>query len=723
MPMSPFTDRARVDALDKVLGRPLYAADIQLPGMLHAVTVPASIVRGRMLSVRVEPALSVPGVVHVLTPADFPPPATPSGERHGPPPPPTLTWDIAYRGQPVALIVATTLEAAIEGAEATRPVFEEQAFSAIIDSEGMVRDGDVDDVTSGDTTAALAEMVTVVDQTYVSPTQHHNPIELLSTIAVWQDGRLVIYEGTQRASGMQHDVARILGLDPSVVEVKSAYIGGAFGQRGPTQRQTAIVARAAMLLARPVKLVMPRSQIFHVATYRPKSIHRIRLGADASGRMFAARHDAEQEQSRLGMDPPPDRYHDAPPRVYGIPNYHGTATYLRLDRQNPGFMRCPHPQPAMFAFESAVDEMALALERDPVEFRLANDTTTDPLTGNPISSRFLNECLIEGARRFGWERRTPQPGSMRDSDGTLIGWGVAAGAYPAMMVPSIATLRVRADGSSRIALSGHEMGQGIRTAITQAVLRHIDIDPERLDIAIGDTGANPQHITVGSWGTAGAIPAAESAARRLNAQLTDLLEGADIPGDAHRKLAAVKRPFIEAEIIETAPGQDEGQAVGALRAGGYAVAGPEYPGFTAMSYIAHFVEVRIERHTRRIRVPRVVSIADCGRVVSPTTARSQIYGGVVWAISATLREETEIDPRYGGYLNCDLADYVVAVNADIADIDVGLIDRPDPLANSSGVKGLGEVVLAGGSAAIANAVHHATGNRVRHLPIRIEDLL
>jgi xanthine dehydrogenase YagR molybdenum-binding subunit len=722
MPASRFPDRRRIDALDKVLGRPIYAADIPLRGLLHAVTVPARIAKGRVMGLSGDPAMTVPGVLRVLTADDFPPPPPAAENQHGPLPPPTLTQNVNYLGEPVALVVAETLEAAIQGAEAIRPEFESDAFSATVGSEGMVRQG-IPDLAAGDTMPALADAATVIDETYLSPTQHHNPIELLATTAVWQDGRLIIYEGTQRASGTQHDVAKILGLDPAVVEVRSSYIGGGFGQRGPTQRQTAIVARAAILLGRPVKLVMPRSQIFHVATYRPMSRHRIALGADESGRMIAVRHDAEQEQSRLGMDPPPDRYHDAPPRVYGMPNYLGTAAYLRLDRQNPGFMRCPHPQPAMFAFESAVDEMASALGRDPVEFRLANDTTTDPLTGNPISSHFLNECLIEGARRFGWERRTPTPGSMSTDDGTMIGWGVAAGAYPAMMVPSIATLRVRADGTSRIALSGHEMGQGIRTAIAQAILKHIDIDPNRLEIAIGDTRAAPQHITVGSWGTAGAVPAAEAAAIRLRERLSELLDGRIVEGNEHRRLAAVKRPFIEVEIVETAPGQDRDEAVGALRSGGYAVGGPEYPGFTAMSYIAHFVEVRIERHTRRIRVPRVVSIADCGRVVSPTTARSQIYGGVIWAISATLREETEIDPRYGGYLNCDLADYVVAVNADIGDIDVGLIDRPDPLANRSGVKGLGEVVLAGGSAAIANAIHHATGTRLRHLPIRIEDLL
>lgn len=579
MPTSPFTDRVRIDALEKVRGLPIYAADIPLHGLLHAVTVPAKIAVGRMMALDAEPALSIPGVVRVLTPEDFPPPA-PAEEEHGPPPPPTLTWNIAYRGQPVALVVAETLEAAIQGAEAIRPVFEEEDFAVIVESDGMVRDP-IDDVASGDTMAALENAATVIDETYISPTQHHNPMELLSTTAVWQDGRLVIYEGTQRASGMQHHVAKSLGVDPSLVEVKSSYIGGAFGQRGATQRQTAIVARAAIILGRPVKMVTPRSQIFHVATYRPRSIHRIRLGADANGKMIAVRHDAEQEQSRQGMDPPPERYHDAPPRVYGMANYMGTSTYLRLDRQNPGFMRCPHPQPAMFAFESAVDEMALALGRDPVEFRLANDTMTDPLTGNPISSRFLNDCLIEGARRFGWEGRDPKPGSMIADDGTLIGWGVAAGAYPSMMVPSLTLFRVSADGSSRIALSGHEMGQGIRTAIVQAVLKHVDIDPDRLEIVIGDTAMVPQHITVGSWGTAGAIPAAETAAKRMRERLEDLLDGQVMEGNAHRRLARTKRPFIEVEIAQTAPGQDHDEAIASLRAGGYAVFGPEYPGFTA----------------------------------------------------------------------------------------------------------------------------------------------
>ncbi|WP_185984342.1 xanthine dehydrogenase family protein molybdopterin-binding subunit [Aureimonas mangrovi] len=719
MPSAVFAERPRFDAREKVLGRPIYAADMPLPSLLHAITVPASIVRGVVVEMSIAAAMRVPGVVRVFTPDDFPATPVQSGGDYAPPPP-TLTWQIAYRGQPVALVVAKTLEAAIEGAETIRPVFEEEAFT--VGGDDATRDA-IEDVIAGDTAAGLANAVTVIDQAYISPTQHHNTMELLATTAVWAEGRLTIYEGTQRSSGVQQDLARLLSLDPALVEVKSPHIGGGFGQRGPTQRQTAIVARAAMILGQPVKLVMPRSQIFHVATYRPMSQHRIRLGADVNGRMVAVRHDAEQQQSRLGMDPPPDRYHDAPPRMYGIPHYLGTSTYLRSDRQNPGFMRCPHPQPALFGFESAIDELAIALDRDPVEFRLANATETDALTGNALSSRFLDECLREGAQRFGWQARDPRPGSMTAGDGTLIGWGVAAGAYPAMMVPSITTFRVRADGSARIALSGHEMGQGIRSAIAQAVLQHIDVDPARLEIVIGDTASAPQHITVGSWGTAGAVPAAEAAARQMRARIDELLDGRAVPGNAHRQLATTRRPYLQVEVSQTAPGQDQAEALAALQGGGYAVGGPEYPGFTSMSYIAHFVEVRVEPRTRRIRVPRVVTIADCGRVVSPRTARSQIYGGVVWAISASLREETETDPRFGGYLNCDLADYVVAVNADIGTIEVDMIDEPDPIANATGLKGLGEVAMAGGSAAIANAVHHATGVRLRRLPIRIEHLL
>lgn len=722
MQTGPLPDIARVDAYDKVRGTTLFAADQRFARPLYAMLVPARTAKGRLTKLDTDAAQAVPGVVRILTERDFPPPPNPpaGGEEGPPPPPPTFQSEIGYRGQSIALVLAETLEAAIEGAEAVTASYTEQPFASKINSKAARREP-AEEKKAGNAVAALARTQSQVDQSYISPTQHHNPIEMLATSAAFEDGRLTIHECTQHSAGVRGAVARTLGLDPAMIDVKSPYIGGGFGQKGTPYGHSAIVARAAILAGRPVKLVIPRSQIFHLATYRPESHHRVRLGADQSGKMTAAIYHAEHEQSPQGHFSPTD-YHEATSRLYGIENYLGTAADIRIDRQNPGYMRCPHPQPSCFAFESAVDELASQMGRDPVGFRLANDGRTDPITGKPYSSRYLKECIEEGARRFGWSRRTPEPGSMRLADGTQVGWGMAVGAYPSMIVPAIATLRVGADGRSRFAVSGHEMGQGIRTSIANVLIQGLGIDGNRLEIAIGDTSAAPQHITAGSWGSAGSVPVAAKAVDRMQAALRELLGARAVPGNIHRQLAIVKRPYLEIQVSEIGPGQNA-EALQSLRQGAYAVAGPEFAEFTTMSFIAHFVEVHVEPRTRRVRMPRAVSIADCGRVISPRTAMSQIYGGVVWGFSATLREGTEIDPRYGGYLNCDLADYVVAVNADIGDIDVGLINQPDPLANSMGLKGLGEVVMAGASAAIVNAIHHATGKRIRRMPVRIEDLL
>jgi xanthine dehydrogenase YagR molybdenum-binding subunit len=436
--------------------------------------------------------------------------------------------------------------------------------------------------------------------------------------------------------------------------------------------------------------------------------------------MIAIEYDADHQQSLAGTFAPD--YHEAQPQMYGVVDYHGTSANVRIDTQNPGYMRAPHPHPAAFAFEGAVDELALKLGQDPVAFRLRHDTTIDPISGHKLSSRFLNECIAEGAKRFGWDRRSAAPGSMTLPDGTQVGYGIGCGAYPAITSANIATLRIGADGTTRFAASGHEMGQGIRTVIAAAMLRELDVDAERLELAIGDTSIVPQHVTAGSWGTASALLAVQAAATKLKAAMAELLAGRPVSGNLHRQLAAVRRPFLQVEVSTLAPGQNAGALQG-LRTAGFALAGPDYPDFTSFSYIAHFAEVHVEPRTRRVRVPRVVSIADCGRVVSPRTAESQVRGGVVWAIGSALREETEVDPRFGGWHNNDLADYVVPVNADIGAIEVGFIDRPDPLLNAVGAKGLGEVAMVGAAGAIGNAIFHATGKRIRRMPIRIEHLL
>ena len=688
------------------------------------MTTPATIAKGRVTALDVADAAKVPGVVQVFTHHDFgalrATPATLGGGPRGPGFQPMTNDQVLHRGQPIALVVAETLEAAIEAAALVRPTYERTAFTAWMDAPGVDRGQVATQYKAGDADAAFADAPAKIDARYRLPQQHQNPMEMVSTTAWFHGGELSVWEGTQNSGGMKAGLAGALGLDPARVHVHSPYLGGGFGQKSQMQQQVALIARASILLGRPVKLVMPRAQLFHTATFRPASNHHVQLGATRDGRMVAALYGTEQQNSRIDQFPSDHSLHAA--RMYEIANWTGTDQILRIDAQPAGYMRSPHEHPASFALESAVDEMAYQLGVDPVELRVANDAARDPITGNPFTSRHLVECLRRGAQRFGWSRRDHRPASMRSADGMPIGWGVAAGAYKASMSPVIARLRIQADGRTRLSLSGHEMGQGIRTAVAAELIDNLAIDPELLEVGLGDTDAAPQHVTGGSWGTASSVPATRLVAERMKAALADLLDGRKVNGDVHRQLATVRRPFLETEISSVGFEQPFA-AIDRMRQGMVTSIGPAYPSATAFSWVAHFVEVRVEPTTRRVRVPRVVSVADCGRVMNPRTAVSQVHGGVVWGIGAALREASEVDPRYGRVVNNDLADYVVPVNADIGEIEVELLDLPDPMLNVSGVKGLGEVAMVGGSAAIANAVFHATGRRIRELPIRIEMLL
>jgi xanthine dehydrogenase YagR molybdenum-binding subunit len=728
-----YPDIARVDARDKVRGATLYAADHRLPNMAHAMLAVAQIGRGRIARLEVDAARAVPGVQLVLTHVDMAGVKADdyifAGGHAFQSLQPMLGTAIAYRGQPIALVVADTLEAAIEGAFRVHAEYVTEPFSVTLDAPGAETIAQADsplpkpmfaDRNAGDADAALSNADVRIDGTYSCAPQHQNPIELIATVAVWEGDSLTIYEGTQHVAGIRQGIAKQLGVSPDKIRVVSPYAGGGFGQKNSLQAQTVLVAVAARRLGRPVKLVVPRAQIFHDASFRPANRHRIRLGADRSGRIVAALHESEQQTSRHDLFP--SLYADTSSRLHGIANYRSRERLVRTDVQTPGFMRGPWEHAAAFAFESAVDELAYALDQDPVALRLANEPTTDVITGKPFSSRHLAECLRRGAARFGWARRTRAPGSMRDADGTRVGWGVSTGAYPASTTPAIARLRISDDGTISINVGVQEMGQGARSAVAATVAAVLEVPAERVTTLLGDTAGPQPHLTAGSWGTATAIPAARQAALDMLEALRRLHLDAPHGTSPQQILRDARRPFLEVEARHRGPGMPEA-VFDRLAQGLLALSGPEYPDFVSFSYIAHFVEVRIEPNTRRVRVPRVVSVADCGRVVSPRTARSQVLGGVVWGIGAALREASEVDPRYGGFLNADLAEYVIPVTADIGDIEVEFIDEPDPLLNDAGVKGLGEVAIVGVAAAIANAIYHATGRRLRRLPIRVDDLL
>jgi xanthine dehydrogenase YagR molybdenum-binding subunit len=732
-PAHAYPDVARVDARDKVQGATQYAADTRPPNVAHAMLAVAPIACGEIVRLYTAAARAVAGVQLVLTHEDT------NGiqadgylfaEGHAFQSfQPMLGTGIRYRGQPIALVVADTLEAAIEGASRVHGEYSERPFSPTIDSPGAETIAQADsplpkalfaDKQVGDADAALATAAVTTDAVYLCPAQHQNPIELVATVAQWDGDFLTIHEGTQHVNGIRQGLARELGISPENIRVLSPFAGGGFGQKNSLQAQTVLVAVAARRLGRPVKLVVPRAQIFHDTSFRPVNRHRVRLGADTGGKFVAAIHETDQQTSRHDLFP--SLYADTSARLHGFPSFRSRERLVRTDVQTPGFMRGPWEHAGTFAIESAVDELAYALGRDPVGLRLDNEPLVDPLSGKPFSSRHLADCLERGAALFQWSRRTMAPGSMRLADGTLVGLGVATGAYPASTTPAIARLRATDAGAIELTVGVQEMGQGARNAVAAAVAEVLGVSAAEVTTILGDTAGPPPHLTAGSWGTATAVPAARQAALAMVDALRRLAPGWR-PGDKlTATLRAAQRPVLEVEARHKAPGQPDA-IFDRLKTGLLSLAGPEYPEFVSFSYIAHFVEVHVERFTRRVRVARVVSVADCGRVVSPRTARSQVRGGVVWGISSALREASEVDPRYGGFLNADLAEYSIAVNADIREIDVDFVDRPDLMLNDAGVKGLGEVAIVGVAAAVANAAFHATGRRVRSMPIRIEDLL
>jgi xanthine dehydrogenase YagR molybdenum-binding subunit len=727
--MTMVAPRPRVDARAKVTGGARYGADHRAEGVAYAAVAVATVGRGRIVEIDTAAAEAVSGVLLVLTRVDASELQTPgfimAGGHCFQGFQPLLDDRIAYRGQPIALVVAATSVAATEAANLVRARYDVEPVAVHLDDQGaeVLRQPDalplpfLADINVGNAEAEYARSEMRIDEVYEHPSQNAVPMELLASVVEWRGDTLVIHEGTQNAGAIRNGVALQLGIDPANVEVISPYAGGGFGQKNSMQPHVGLLAIAARRLGRPVSFVMTRPQTFHQGSFRPATRHRVRLGADRSGRLSAAIHDVDQQTSRHDLFPA--MYVQMTSRLYGVPNFLGSQRLVRTDVQTPGYMRAPFESPAAFAFEVAIDELAYATGQDPVALRLTNDTDTDPVTGLPFSSRHLAECLRRGAERFGWSARDPRPGSMRADDGAQIGWGVATGAYPASITPAVAHVRADAHGRITVEVDGHEMGQGIRSAITLLVADELGIAVDDVALDIGDTRVAPQHLTAGSWGTASALPAVHAALRTLRGRLG---VADDRPVDIASAVAATGQPSIDAQAATFAPGQTP-EILDVARSGRVAMGGPEFPGFVAFSFIAHFVEVHVEPTTRRVRVPRVVSVADCGRVASPVTAASQIRGGVVWGLGAALRETLEIDQRYGGFINQTLEDYPISVNADIGDIDVDFIDQPDLQFNPLGVKGLGELSMVGVVPAVVNAVYHATNRRFRRLPITVAALL
>ncbi|MCA1283107.1 xanthine dehydrogenase family protein molybdopterin-binding subunit [Saccharopolyspora sp. 7B] len=676
--------RTRLEGRAKVTGEARYAGDHPIEDLAHGSLVLSTIARGRIRSIDDAAVLDMPGVLTVLHHGNAPR-LNPEAGIFGPDAGLQLLQDdrVQYVGHPVALVVAKTPEQARAAADALRVAYEEEPHDAEFRADhpaeyapqgaGTVNKGDVD----AEADAAAA----VVEHTYTTPEEHHTAMEPHASMARWEDGRLEIVDANQGSYLVAQVVATLFDLDPAAVRIRSEHVGGGFGSKalGP---QLVLAVMAATRLRRPVRVVLTRPQVFAITSLRSATEQRVRLAADADGRLRAVDHESRSFTSTV------KEFVELGTELTGV-MYASEAIRTRtgvvpLNVPSPGWMRAPGAAPGSFALESAMDELAQRLDVDPVELRLRNEPTVGPASGKPFSSRRLVDCLEQGASRFGWWQRDPRPGVRRDGR-WLLGTGVAAGSFGAGPMPSTAAITAEGDGTYEVRIAAADIGTGARTALAQVAAEALDVRLEAVRILIADSDFGPAFIAGGSRGTESWSFAIIEAARALQ-----------------KKLAAGESAPVTARADTT-------ELIGAREQ------------LERHSFSSQFAEVAVDVTSGEVRVRRLLGMFAVGRIINPLTARSQFAGGMIMGLSMALHEEGVRDSS-GRQANANLAGYHIAAHADIPEIDVDWVDDPDP-GNPSGVKGIGEVGIVGTAAAIANAVWHATGVRHRELPISLDRVL
>jgi len=710
--------RGRLDARPKVTGAAHYAADIVVNNPAYAVLVTSAIAKGRIAKLKLDAARGVPGVLEILSYRDAKAVKRLKSilDTDESTIKPLASSKIWHDGQIIALVVADTFEAAREGAYQVEVTYAATKPSATFGSAGTKTEAaDEDNPHTGHAVAALKSAAVTIDAEYETPAQHHNPMELFSTTCVWHNKKLTIYEPSQFVNGLRSSVADQLKIRYRDIRVVSKFVGGGFGSKGSATARTSLVALAARRLGRPVKLVATRDQGFTIGSYRAETWHRIRLGASRSGRLQALIHEGWELTSR------PDAYFNGGTgttcRVYAVPHVKSNVSIVHADRNMPGYMRAPAEFPYVYALETALDELAVKLRIDPIELRRMNDTMSDPISGAPYTSRSLMQCFDQAGATFEWRRRDPTPGAMRDGN-WLTGLGCATAIYPTLMAPTAVRVVLHRTGDVLVEVAAHELGTGAMTVIAQIAAERLGVELTRVQVDLGDSSLPPGPMAASSATTASVCSVVLKACDAIAKRLNQARAGASLAAQFDR----LRRERIEqyAEWIPRGLGPD---TLKDLHRGGVNFYGGATDDALMFAFGAQFVEVRIHALTREIRVPRMVGAFAAGRIVNERTARSQLVGGMIWGASSALHEQTVIDRKRARYVNDNLADYLVPVNADIGEVEVILVPEHDPAVNPAGVKGIGELGNVGTAAAISNAVYHATGRRIRKLPIRIEDLL
>ena len=677
------TPRVRLDGPDKVRGRAPYAYEHPVDSPLHLYPLCSSIPRGRVTAIDAAAALALDGVAHLLTHEDALRLAdTGDGEL-------AILQDdrIGFRGQYLGAVLADTPEIARHAADLVTVTTEAAPHDADFrhdHPEVREPEGGADDVETGDVEAALAAAEIVVDQRYSTPLEHNNPMEPHTTIARWDGEELTLWTSTQGVHPARQTLAPMLGIEPEQLRIISPHVGGGFGSKGVPHADMMLTALAARAVpGRAVKYAVSRQHMFALTGYRPATTQHFRIGARRDGSITAFALDAVSSSSRTKEFPEqaikPSR------QMYAGEHRRITQRVLPLDIAVPSWMRAPGEAPGMVGLEIAMDELALACGLDPIELRVRNEPELDPDTGLPFNQRRLIDCLREGAARFGWDERDPRPRARREG-GWLIGTGVASATYPASRQPgSQARIRHTA-GTFEVSIGAADLGTGTWTALTQVAADALEVDPEQIALRIGDTALPNATVAGGSTGLASwsaAVMAAAQTFRREHGSAP--ADGVDAIGEAAEN-----------------PAEEE---------------------YAMHSYGAHFAQVSIQEDTGEIRLDRMLGMFSAGRIINPRTARSQFLGGMTMGAGMALHEKGELDPRFGHVVNHDLAEYHVPVNADIRHLEAHWLDEEDPQAGPLGARGIGEIGIVGAAAAIANAAHHATGVRVRDLPVFGSDFL
>jgi xanthine dehydrogenase YagR molybdenum-binding subunit len=685
------TAHTRVEGRDKVTGAARYAGEIPFADLAHGWLVLSTVTRGRIRSVETGPVLDMPGVLAVLHHGNAPRVETDYVGMLGVPDPTAAVFQhdrVPHAGWPVALVVAETPEQAREAAEALVVHYDTEPHDTAFDAgrpDAYPADGHMPAETEkGDLEAELAASAHVVDVEYTTPEEHHSMMEPHAATAHWDGGRLELVDSNQGTTWVQSELAKMFSLDESAVRVRSEHIGGGFGSKGVRVHQVS-AAMAATVLQRPVRVVLTRRQMFSLVGYRSPTVQRVRLGADADGRLRALEHRSLNQTSTVYEFVEPSA---GVARVMYDADAHRTANHVvRLDVPSPSWMRAPGEAPGSFALEAALDELAERCGLDPIELRLRNEPEAGPVSGLPFSSRNLAACFREGARRFGWADRDPRPGLRREGR-WLLGTGTAAASFGAGALPSTALVTAEPDGTFTVRIAAADIGTGARTALTLVAADALETTPDRVRVHIGDSDFGPAGIAGGSMGTRSWAWAVNAAAAELRERLA---LGTGIPPEG----ITVRSDTTEA-LMSLA--QKERHSFG-----------------------AQFAEVAVDTTTGEIRVRRMLGIFAAGRIVNPLTARNQLIGGMTWGISMALHEEAVRD-HTGAHYGADLAGYHVATHADVPRLEADWVDDPDP-DDPVGIKGVGEIGIVGAAAAIANAVWHATGVRHRRLPIRPDRVL